>query len=110
MADEQVQPMRIVQVGPLGSKLENARTVTLIKTDGFELLRLVVPEGRTIPPHQAPGTVIIQCVEGDIELTALGRSTQMVSGDLLYLPPRVIHSLQATVNSSLLVTILHGSN
>jgi quercetin dioxygenase-like cupin family protein len=99
--------MQIVQVGPLGSRLESARTATLIRNDSFEILRLIVPAGGAIPPHQAPGTVIIQCVEGDVELTALGRSTQMVSGDLLYLPARVIHTLQATANSSLLVTILH---
>ncbi len=106
MAAEQAQPGEVVDVRPLEMKLAKARTTTVIKTDRFEVVRLVVHRGREITAHQAPGDLIVQCLEGEVAVTALGKTQRLKAGELVYLPNRVSHSLTARFDSSLLVTML----
>jgi hypothetical protein len=40
---------------PLGPALGSARTTTLVKTTDLELIRLIIPAGKVIPLHKAPG-------------------------------------------------------
>lgn len=100
---------KIVDVRPLGTKIEAARTTTIVKTPAFELLRLVIHKDREISQHSAPGDLIIQCLEGEIELISKGKLSVLHAGDLIYLPHGERHSLKATYNSSLLVTILFST-
>jgi len=104
------QPGEVVNVAPLEVKLGAARTTTLVRTDRFEIIRLVVHKGREIPAHVAPGDLILQCLEGEVNLTALDKTTRLRGGELLYLPARVPHSLTARFESSLLVTIVHSKS
>lgn len=105
MSMEHAQPEQVVNVRPLRSRLHDARTTTLVKTSTYELIRLVVHAGREIAT-QSPGEVIVQCLEGEIEFRASTGMKILHAGDLLHLPPRVPHAMKATVDSSLLVTIL----
>jgi quercetin dioxygenase-like cupin family protein len=108
MAAEQAQPGEIVDVRPLEMKLAKARTTTVIKTDRFEVVRLVVHRGREIPLHQAPGDLILQCLEGEVAVATMGKIQRLKAGELVYVPNRVEHSLTARFDSSLLVTMLLG--
>jgi quercetin dioxygenase-like cupin family protein len=108
MAAEQAQPGEVVDVRPLEMKLAKARTTTLVKTDRYEIVRLVVHRGREITAHQAPGDLIVQCLEGEVAVTALGKTQRLRPGELVYLPDRAPHSLSAKYDSSLLVTMLFG--
>ena len=106
MAAEQAKPGEIVDVRPLEMKLAKARTTTLVKTDRFEVVRLVVHRGREITAHQAPDDLIVQCLEGEIAVTVLGKTSRLRPGELVHLPARVPHSLKSRFDSSLLVTML----
>ncbi|MFN0051252.1 MAG: cupin domain-containing protein [Planctomycetales bacterium] len=107
MGIDYAQPGDIVNARPLGAKIGKAKTKTLLKTDEFEVVRLVIHAGREIAAHLAPGELVLQCLEGEVEFTALGKKQKVRPGDLLYLPARVPHSLMATADSSLLLTILY---
>lgn len=39
----------------LGSMLSASKTTTLVKTGDLELIRLILPAGKEIPTHKAPG-------------------------------------------------------
>jgi quercetin dioxygenase-like cupin family protein len=108
MAVENAEPGKVFDVRPLEGKLGKARTTTLVKTDRLEIVRLVVLAGREIPSHLAPGDVIVQCLEGELAFTALGRTSRLRPGEFVFLPARVPHALRAKYDSSLLVTILFG--
>jgi quercetin dioxygenase-like cupin family protein len=108
MATELAQPGQVVSIRPLEEKLPAARTTTIAKTDRLEILRLVVHTGHEIKTHQAPGEIIVQCLEGDVTFTAFERVTRLRPGDLIYLPAKAPHSLKAKLESSLLVTIVFG--
>src|SRR5688572_9016169 len=91
---------------PLGVGLSSAKTATLVKTNDLELIRLVLPAGKEIPTHKAPGEITVQSLEGRVAFTAQGKTQELNPGQLLYLPRAEPHSVKAIEHSSLLVTIL----
>ena len=97
---------QIVDVQPLGSHLPEARNVALFKTDGLEVIRLVMPAGKTMPSHWVKGEITIHCLEGEVSLTAGGHTRQMKAGQLVWLEGGIDHALTAVLDASLLLTIV----
>ena len=87
-------------------KIAETKTSTLLKTSDMEVLRLVMPAGKTIAEHKAPGEITVQCLEGKIVFTSAGNAQELVAGELLYLNAAVPHAVKAIEDSSALVTIL----
>lgn len=106
MAIPHAQPGQVIDVRPLGSSLGGQRTTTLVKTDKLEIIRLVLPQGKEITEHRAPGPITVQCLEGKVAFAALGRTNTLEPGSLLYLEAGQPHSLHAEADASLLLTIL----
>ncbi len=106
MAIPHAQPAEVVNVRPLGANLSQARTETLIKTDALEVIRLVATAGKEIAQHEVPGEITLQCLEGQIELTANGKTQRLSAGELVYLPGSTPHAVRAVENASVLLTIL----
>ena len=69
MAIPHAKPAEIVGVLPLGGRLGVVQTTTLIKTRSLEVIRLVLPAGKEIPPHTVPGEITVQCLEGRVLFT-----------------------------------------
>jgi quercetin dioxygenase-like cupin family protein len=106
MAIPHAKSGEVIDICPLGAPLAQARTTTLVKTETLEIIRLVVPAGKEIPTHRAPGEITVQCLEGRVTFTAGGDSREFAAGRLLYLASEVPHSLHGLVDASLLVTIM----
>jgi quercetin dioxygenase-like cupin family protein len=98
--------MDIVDVRPLTTGFDEARTTTLVKTEQLELIRLVLPAGKEIAEHQVAGEITIQCLEGQVEFTSNNVTRSLSAGELVYLAGASKHSLCAVENASLLLTIL----
>ena len=107
MSIPHAKPSDIIQL-PLGSALSESRTATLVKTKDLELIRLVLPAGKEIPSHKAPGKITVQCLEGRIAFTAEGKTQELVAGQLLYLSAGEPHAVKGVEDSSVLVTLLLG--
>lgn len=106
MAIPHAKPVETIDVCPLGAELKNARTTTLVKTDSLEVIRLVLLAGKDIKPHEVPGEVIVQCLEGKVAFRTGEVDCELTAGKLIYLAGADQHSLRAVEDSSLLVTIL----
>lgn len=91
---------------PLGAALAGARTVALFKTDELEVIRLVLPAGKSMPPHKVAGAITVQCIEGRVDITCEDGSHLLAAGQLLYLPGGVPHGVVALEDASVLVTIV----
>jgi quercetin dioxygenase-like cupin family protein len=104
MAVSLAKPHEIVDVRPFGAALTHIKTAPLVKTAGLEVIRLVVPRGREIPTHKAPGEILLLCLEGSVALTAQGRTDELAAGQLLILPAAAPHSLKGIEDSLLLLT------
>ena len=105
MSIQHAAPGEVVSL-MLGDSLARAKTSTVAKTADLELIRLVLPAGKAIPTHRAPGEITVQCLEGHVMFTAAGKTQDLTAGQLLYLSAGQPHAVQAIVDSSLLVTML----
>ena len=106
MAIPHAKPGEVVDVRPLGSALASSQTVTLLRADHVEVIRLVVPAGKEIAEHKAKGEIVVQCLEGRVAFTAFGKAQNLEAGKLLYLPTGEPHSVKGVEDASLLLTIL----
>jgi quercetin dioxygenase-like cupin family protein len=106
MAIPHAQPGTLIDVRPLGSSLPGAQTTTLAKAEDLEVIRLVMPAGREIKTHTAPGPMTLQCLEGRVAFTTMGKTLDLSSGQLLHLAAGEAHALQAIEDSSLLLTLV----
>lgn len=106
MAIPHAKPGEIVDVRPLGSALASAQTHTLVRAEQLEVIRLLVPAGKQVEEHKAKGEIIVQCLEGRVAFTAFGKTQNLETGRLLYLPKGEPHTVKGIENASLLLTIL----
>lgn len=106
MAIPHAKPGDVIDVLPLRAALATAKISTLLKTDQMEVVRLVMAAGKEIAEHKARGEIIVQCLEGTIAFTALGKTQQLKAGQLLYLPTGEPHSVRCIEDASFLLTIV----
>lgn len=106
MAIPHAQPGEVINVRPLADKLQETKTHTLLKTEHVEVLRLVLPAGKTIAEHKAPSDITVQCLEGQVNFTAPMGTQVLRAGDMLFLNSAELHAVEAVSDASLLVTIL----
>ena len=97
---------QIVDVPLLRSTPGEAQTRTLFKTADMEVMRMVVLEGKEIPSHSVSKAITVQCLEGRVALTALGKTQELRAGQMFYLNGGEKHGLKGIEDASLLVTIL----
>ena len=108
MAIHHANPAEVIHIQPLGTKLGSTKTYTLFKTDAMEVIRLVLPAGKLIAEHKAPGEITVHCLEGYVRFTAAGTTQELAAGDMLYLHAAEPHAVEAVSDSSILVTILRS--
>lgn len=106
MALPHAQPLDIINVGALGPKLAQSVSTSLIKTARVQLLHLVLPAHLDQPQHHVDDECVIQCLEGDVEVTMPGGSRRLGPGQLVVLPARQTHGLRARSDSAVLLTLL----
>jgi len=106
MAIPYVEAGKIIDLKSFDRTLSNNATHTLIKTQGLELIRLILPAGKEIPPHQVPREFLFQCLEGRIAFTAYGQTLELNAGEMLYIEGNELHSLKSIENASALLTRL----
>lgn len=106
MAIPHAVPGQAIDVAPLGTRLSSEQTIALFKSADLEVIRLVLPAGKSLPPHKVAGEITIQCVEGAIDVTAGDQSHVLRAGQLLYLSGNVMHGVTALEDASALVTIV----
>lgn len=105
MAILHARPGEVIDVQPLGARLASERTVALFKSQHLEVMRLVLLQGKALPPHKVAGEITVQCIEGAVDVQAEGRSHVLRAGHMLFLAADVVHAVAALEDSSVLVTV-----
>lgn len=106
MAIRHAKPGEVVDVRPLGPTLAGSKTTTLFKTENVEAVRIVMSAGKEISEHEAPGEIIVQCLEGKVAFTAMNKTTELEAGQLMYLVAEEPHAVRCIEDASFLLTIL----
>jgi quercetin dioxygenase-like cupin family protein len=96
----------LIRIEPLGDKLAQTPSMALVKSSQLEIMRMVLPMGKSVREHQVPGELTMQCLEGTIEVQSHGKTQQLHSGEMIFLAGNVPHALYAVENASLLVTVV----
>lgn len=102
-------PEEVVDLAPLGPKLKDAQTTAVVKSEAFEVARLIIHAGTDIKAHQVDGPITRHCLEGRTLIGLPETSLELSAGQWVYLEGDVPHSLKGIENTSLLLTILFFS-
>ncbi|MFX1679246.1 cupin domain-containing protein [Mitsuaria sp. CC2] len=110
MALPHAAPAQSIDVAPLGAALTTTPSSALFKSEGLEVMRIVLPKGKSLPPHKVDGEITLQCLEGELELMVERDGTEqrhaLRAGQLCYLEGGVVHAVTGVVDASALVTIV----
>ncbi len=78
--------------------------ITLFKTDNLTTVLICMHTGSRIGENSIDGTVTLQIVEGEVELTAEEDVLTLHTGQLMMLHHNVTHSILATEETVMLLT------
>lgn len=106
MAIPHAKPGDVIDIRPLAGALASSQTRTLIKTPFVEVIRMVLPAGKVLSEHKTSGEIIVQCLEGHITFTTMGKIHELQAASMLYLAGKEPHSVEAIEDSSFLLTIV----
>ena len=106
MALPHARPLDVVNVAPLGDKLSEAVSTSLIKTGRLQLLHMVLPAHKDQPFHHVDEECTIHCLEGTVEVVTGAGVRQLRAGNLVVLPAKEQHSLRARTDCAVLVTLI----
>jgi len=98
------QPGESIDVQPSETVVE-FKMAKLIAMPHLHVVRMDLPAGKEIAEHQAPGELIVHCLAGHVSFATEGKTVELKSGELLYLPHREVHAVTAIKPSSLLLTL-----
>ena len=106
MAIRHARPGQIVHLLARDGTLPSPQSFALFKSDQLEVMRLVLPRGKSFPQHRVAGEVTMQCLEGRVEIDVGGIPQILGAGQLMHLEGDVAHSLKGIEDASVLVTIV----
>jgi quercetin dioxygenase-like cupin family protein len=105
MALQRITSGQLADVRPLGERLGSSTTAAILKAGQLEVIRIVLPAGKGLPEHAAPGEITVQCIEGCVDFSTHSATHRMRAGDLIHLTAGQPHALSAIESASLLLTI-----
>jgi quercetin dioxygenase-like cupin family protein len=105
MAQPRARSGALMSARPLAEQLAGSRTQALLKATQLELIRIVLPAGKHLLEHAAPGEITVLCIEGRVRFTTPAVQHTMACGDLIHLSAGEPHALVALDDASLLLTI-----
>jgi len=79
---------------------------TILREEGVRLVLFAFDVGEELSEHTAAMPVLLQALDGRLEITAAGRSVTLVPGGVIHLGTRTPHSVLALEPGRLLLTML----
>ena len=78
---------------------------TLLRTENSRTVLFGFAEGKELTEHTSTQHALIQILSGACEFSLAGVPRNLTIGDMLYMPPNLPHSLKATQQFSMLLTL-----
>lgn len=103
------QAGQVINLFQPGMGLDSSRTTAIVKTEHFEVIRLCISAGESIPTHKTKGPITVQCLEGEVVFTVGETDNQLSPGSWLYLEGKQEHSLRGIEDARLLLTIVFSN-
>lgn len=100
----------VINLETLKGDMQVDSSYALVKTEDMEVIRMALPEGKSIDEHSVEGEVSVQCLKGDILFTVGDKAVELRRDDWLFLEKRQTYSYSVKKDTVLLVTILFTNN
>jgi len=78
---------------------------TLVQTPNSRTVLFGFAEGQELTEHTSTQHALIQILSGECEFSLAGEPHNLKAGDVLYMPPNLAHSVKATHQFSMLLTL-----
>lgn len=78
---------------------------TVWRGNGLRIILFGFAEGQELTEHTSTQCALVEILSGECQFTLAGKARSLKSGDLLYMPPGLSHSVQATTQFSMLLTL-----
>lgn len=78
---------------------------TLLRTENMRAVLFGFAAGQELTEHTSTQHAVIQILSGECEFSLAGKPHTLTAGDLLYMPPNLPHSVRATQQFSMLLTL-----
>lgn len=101
-----VESGEVINLTTLKKDMEVDASYALVKTEDMEVIRMALPEGKTIDEHSVEGEMSVQCLRGHILFTVDGKPVDLTENEWLYLEKKQPFSYSVKKDTILLVTIL----
>ncbi len=97
------EEMRLVSKELTGNRLRSART--LVKDGPLRLTIVGLGAGGSLAEHEAPGSISIHVLDGELELNSGGETRTHRVGELVALDQRVRHAVASAKGAMFLLTL-----
>lgn len=107
MSLDHMKSGEVIDLNNLGPQLGGKISVSLLRSEGLQLLRLVLTAGQVLADHYVEGEITVLCLEGHLLFEMEGEAQTMRPGMLIHLRGGVPHAVEAVEDSVLLLTVCH---
>ena len=91
----------LVEVAP-----DSTVSRTVLKAEGARLVLFSFDAGQELTEHTAAMPVLLQVLDGRLEVTAAGRTVELNPGGVVHLGTRLPHAIVALAPTRMLLTML----
>ena len=78
----------------------------MLKEDGSRVVLFAFAAGQVLTEHTAAMPVLLTALEGELRITADGRTDTLVPGGVIHLDTRVPHAVEAVTDATLALTMI----
>lgn len=83
----------------------SVRSEVVLQSDRLRVVRIALAAGASLKEHTAPGDLLVQCLQGKVSFNLPLESHILESGQLIHVPDRLPHAVEAIEDAQLLLTI-----
>lgn len=91
----------LIQVNP-----ESTVSRTVLRAEGVKIVLFSFDAGQELTEHTAAMPVLLQVLDGRLDVTAAGRTVELVPGGVIHLGTRCPHAVVAKEPTRLVLTML----
>lgn len=95
----------IINVIPRDLAISDLKKGVLASSDSLKAVRLPLTAGEVVAEHKAMGDIAVVCLAGHVDFNVGETTHHLEPGDLVCLTAGTLHSVNAVLDSVLLVTL-----
>ncbi len=105
MATPRARPGEVIDLHAALDPTDEGDSSTLVRMEHVEIFRLALPAGKALPEHRVASFLTLQCLAGQVEVSAHGRRQVMGPGTLMFVAGGEPHAVRSLEDASILVTM-----